>query len=520
MADQNMLFANFNQDFSRVGVCISLGTSRGYSITNCDPFGRVYIRRSAGRRGDTVLHVTDRARGRGGPSTVKSSQIVNTKRQSMICELLFPSSVLSVKMDRTSITGSSIGPSTLVELAVSPDRDDDRHSRIHNDFFTLSPSFRFDIGDYDERSTEDGGFSIASTSSPPHTIPESPSTVSILTSAASFSTSLARPLPWQRHHRSPCFHSPSQTRDLALNHASMTLERRIDLVQQQTVELEVKAVDIDAWWDGKDEGVLTSLLRIAKKSPSVLSTKEAEDEMQEVEVKEGPNSTLDSANTTGTYPDSSYSGNTFSHTQRFLNASSDGEVGIGLSLLEDLLGGGGDSGSDDGDEETDKWSRSSSDNSFKKDDASEGGEGTLEGLQYGEDEEDGEGVLDLGFPIRPSTMSVVSSKVATMSTTTTSPPRPVQPHQQSPMSPTFSFTSFHPPHMAIHQTFSVAIPTASSIIGPGAQRDSMTPSSMHRGREAIYDYSYDKYAMGDKDDEYDESTEGGRDGEGKDSMTG
>lgn len=41
MADKthsNMLFANFNQDYT----CISVGTRKGYSVTNCDPFGRVY----------------------------------------------------------------------------------------------------------------------------------------------------------------------------------------------------------------------------------------------------------------------------------------------------------------------------------------------------------------------------------------------------------------------------------------------------------------------------------------------
>jgi hypothetical protein len=51
----NMLFANFNQDYSYVlkithpffllicrRRCISVGTRKGYSITNCDPFGRVY----------------------------------------------------------------------------------------------------------------------------------------------------------------------------------------------------------------------------------------------------------------------------------------------------------------------------------------------------------------------------------------------------------------------------------------------------------------------------------------------
>jgi len=54
--NSNMLFANFNQDFSYVersiysfnsqmspdNRCISVGTRKGYSITNCDPFGRVY----------------------------------------------------------------------------------------------------------------------------------------------------------------------------------------------------------------------------------------------------------------------------------------------------------------------------------------------------------------------------------------------------------------------------------------------------------------------------------------------
>ncbi|KAF9008268.1 hypothetical protein BDQ17DRAFT_1539502 [Cyathus striatus] len=37
-SNTNMLFANFNQDLS----CISVGTRKGYCITNCDPFGRVY----------------------------------------------------------------------------------------------------------------------------------------------------------------------------------------------------------------------------------------------------------------------------------------------------------------------------------------------------------------------------------------------------------------------------------------------------------------------------------------------
>ncbi|KAF6746821.1 hypothetical protein DFP72DRAFT_1175499 [Ephemerocybe angulata] len=171
----------------------------------------------------------------------------------------------------------------------------------------------------------------------------------------------------------------------------MTLERRIDLMQHSGIggdqlrgEENPLALAFEAGAGGRvGGGMLTSLLRIAKKSPSVLSSKEVEDDrLKEAEAE-------------------------------------------------------------DGHEETDRWSRSGGEGEwFKKDDASEG---TLEGLQYGDDEEDGDGVLDLGFPMPPSTMSATNLKQSifrmTTSTTTTSPSRPVQPLQQSPTSPTFSFTS-------------------------------------------------------------------------------
>ncbi|KAF5320650.1 hypothetical protein D9611_013715 [Ephemerocybe angulata] len=103
MADQNMLFANFNQDFS----CISLGTKRGYSITNCDPFGRVYTMNDGARGIVEMLFCTSLIALVGAADQAQSSprklQIVNTKRQSMICELLFPSSILSVKMNRKTL---------------------------------------------------------------------------------------------------------------------------------------------------------------------------------------------------------------------------------------------------------------------------------------------------------------------------------------------------------------------------------------------------------------------------------
>ncbi|KAL1661396.1 WD40-repeat-containing domain protein [Schizophyllum commune] len=99
----NMLFANFNQDFS----CISVGTRKGYQITNCDPFGRVYTQNDGARGIVEMLFCTSLIALVGAADQPQSSprklQIVNTKRQSMICELLFPSSILAVKLNRKTL---------------------------------------------------------------------------------------------------------------------------------------------------------------------------------------------------------------------------------------------------------------------------------------------------------------------------------------------------------------------------------------------------------------------------------
>ncbi|KAI0063276.1 WD40 repeat-like protein [Artomyces pyxidatus] len=101
--NSNMLFANFNQDFT----CISVGTRKGYSITNCDPFGRVYTMNDGARGIVEMLFCTSLIALVGAADQPSSSprklQIVNTKRQSMICELLFPSSILAVKLNRKTL---------------------------------------------------------------------------------------------------------------------------------------------------------------------------------------------------------------------------------------------------------------------------------------------------------------------------------------------------------------------------------------------------------------------------------
>jgi autophagy-related protein 18 len=86
---------------------VSVGTRKGYCITNCDPFGRVYTMNDGARGIVEMLFCTSLIALVGAADQPQSSprklQIVNTKRQSMICELLFPSSILAVKLNRKTL---------------------------------------------------------------------------------------------------------------------------------------------------------------------------------------------------------------------------------------------------------------------------------------------------------------------------------------------------------------------------------------------------------------------------------
>ncbi|CEI96330.1 Putative Autophagy-related protein 18 [Rhizopus microsporus] len=95
-----ILFLNFNQDFS----CISVGTERGYRIYNCDPFGKCYSKQSGGTGIVEMLFCTSLVAlvgaGECPALSPRQLQIINTKRQTTICELSFPTAILAVKMNR------------------------------------------------------------------------------------------------------------------------------------------------------------------------------------------------------------------------------------------------------------------------------------------------------------------------------------------------------------------------------------------------------------------------------------
>ncbi|KAJ1789932.1 autophagy protein [Coemansia sp. RSA 2399] len=99
-AESDMLFINFNQDYS----CLSVGTKNGYKIYNCEPFGKCYARSEGGIGIVEMLFCTSLVAlvGSGDQPALspRRLQIINTKRQSIICELTFPTTILAVKLNR------------------------------------------------------------------------------------------------------------------------------------------------------------------------------------------------------------------------------------------------------------------------------------------------------------------------------------------------------------------------------------------------------------------------------------
>ncbi|UZJ57287.1 hypothetical protein CBS101457_006607 [Exobasidium rhododendri] len=100
-ASQDLLSVSFNQD----GSCISVGTRKGYSIANVEPFGKVYSKAEGPCSIVEMLFCTSLVAIVGTADSQPSSsprklKIVNTKRQSTICELVFPTAVLGVRLNR------------------------------------------------------------------------------------------------------------------------------------------------------------------------------------------------------------------------------------------------------------------------------------------------------------------------------------------------------------------------------------------------------------------------------------
>lgn len=96
-------FLNFNQ----TGTCISMGTSEGFEIFNCDPFGKFYSDESGGYGLVEMLFSTSLLAvvgvGDQPAMSPRRLRIINTKRHSVICEVTFPSTILAVKMNKARL---------------------------------------------------------------------------------------------------------------------------------------------------------------------------------------------------------------------------------------------------------------------------------------------------------------------------------------------------------------------------------------------------------------------------------
>ena len=99
-------YINYNQ----TGTCISVGTSTGYEIFNCDPFGRFYAENEIENGGFSIVEMLFSSSlvalvGNGDSPSLspRKLRLVNTKRRSVICEITFPTAIMSVKMNRARL---------------------------------------------------------------------------------------------------------------------------------------------------------------------------------------------------------------------------------------------------------------------------------------------------------------------------------------------------------------------------------------------------------------------------------
>lgn len=89
-SNPDLLSVSFNQD----STCIATGTRRGYTITNCDPFGKVYGRSDGATSIVEMLFCTSLVAlvgaGDRPASSTRRLQIVNTKVGPSFCHALQP----------------------------------------------------------------------------------------------------------------------------------------------------------------------------------------------------------------------------------------------------------------------------------------------------------------------------------------------------------------------------------------------------------------------------------------------
>ncbi|CAB4254243.1 similar to Saccharomyces cerevisiae YFR021W ATG18 Phosphoinositide binding protein required for vesicle formation in autophagy and the cytoplasm-to-vacuole targeting (Cvt) pathway [Maudiozyma barnettii] len=97
-------------DFNQTGTCISLGTSKGYDIFNCDPFGKFYSESEPDMGGYSIVEmlfstslVALVGNGDAPHLSPRKLRLVNIKKHSIICEITFPTSILSVKMNKSRV---------------------------------------------------------------------------------------------------------------------------------------------------------------------------------------------------------------------------------------------------------------------------------------------------------------------------------------------------------------------------------------------------------------------------------
>ncbi|KAI9224910.1 WD40-repeat-containing domain protein [Blastocladiella britannica] len=97
---RDLLYSSFNQDYS----CLAIGTRSNFKIFSTDPFGKALVRNDGGIGIVEMLFTTSLialvGAGEQPTHSPRRLQIMNTKKQAIICELNLPTAVLAVHLNR------------------------------------------------------------------------------------------------------------------------------------------------------------------------------------------------------------------------------------------------------------------------------------------------------------------------------------------------------------------------------------------------------------------------------------
>lgn len=173
--------------FSQDDTCLGLGSDSSYCIYNCEPFGKCYDKKDEG--GAKIVQmlfatslIATVGLGYKLSSSTRKLRVINTMRNSVICELTFPTSVLFVRMNRKRLIVALIDRILIYDVAcmklLHTIETPNRESQVNADLSTTDNSILVFEKLYNKSQPSLGDFERQNATAPNNTSQASDSSVS------------------------------------------------------------------------------------------------------------------------------------------------------------------------------------------------------------------------------------------------------------------------------------------------------------------------------------------------------